>query len=1032
MRWCMGNPSLVMLGALALLAGGLYAVTHIPLEALPDISPTEVIVKTRFPGQAPQVVQDQVTYPLEATLQEVPGEIAVRGYSMFGDSYVYVLFRSGTRIYQARNLVLQYLSQAQSQLPRGITPAIGPNSSGVDWIYEYALTDSSGTRNLAQLTTLQNWSLKYALQSVPGVAQVATLGGMVAEYQVIVNPQKLLAYGITLAQVETAIKTANGETSGSVIDMGQTGYIVRTSGYIHSLKDLAQTGVAVRGGLPITLDDVARIQRGPELANGLAELNGKGPVVGGIVMMDQGGNADRVIRRIKRKLQALETSLPPGVHVVTTYSQGPLIARSVQTLAGKLLEEVIAVAIIALVFLSRLRSALVAIVALPLGMLAAFLLMWAQGIPANIMSLGGIAVAVGVMMDAVVVMVENMHKHMERAPDTDPWIAAHAASAEVGPALFFSLLIIALSFLPIFALGGEEGRLFAPLAFTKTYAVAAAAIISITIVPVLMAWFIRGRIPAEHKNPVNRFFSALYAPLIHLALKAPRLVLAAAFVLALTLLYPLHRLGSQFMPPLNEGSLLYMPVFQNPAVSIGEVAQVLQQTDRILKTFPEVKTVFGQAGRAQTATDQAPLSMFDTTVTLQPRRMWPAGLSERRLQEEMTARLDIPGLSVVWTQPIKNRVDMVTTGLTTPLGIKIAGPDLAVLNRLGRRLQAALQKVPGTASAYASRVTGGRYIVIHTNRAQAARYGLTVAAVNRFVATAVGGQAVTTVVAGLKRFPVVVRFPRRLRQSLSALLAGRVGAPGGAQIPLGQVARIRIEGGPPMLTSDDGRLNNWIYIDLSPGTSTSGYVQRAKEAIAHSMVMPPGYTLSWVGEYKVMQRAQRRLEVVVPAVILLIALLLYFTFRRWVEVGMILATLPLSLVGGFWLVYALGYKLSVAVAVGFIAQAGVAAEFGVVMLLYLDQALERHQMSGALKTWHDLQRAVIEGTMLRLRPLTMTMTLVVGGLLPIMFSDGAGADVMKRIAAPIVGGMFSTALLALLVIPALYTLWQRRRLGLRA
>ena len=1031
MRWCMTNPALVLIATAFLIVAGILALTRIPLEALPDISPAEVIVKTRYPGQAPQVVQDQVTYPLETTLQEVPGATAVRGYSMFGDSYVYVLFKDGTRIDQARDLVLQYLSQAQSRMPAGVVPAIGPNSSGIDWVFEYALTDPSGTLNLAQLTTLQNWTLKYALQGVPGVAQVATLGGMVSEYQVVVNPQKLLAYGVTLPQVEAAIRADNGETSWSVVDMGSTGYIVRTSGYIRSLDDLARAPLGVQDGVPVVLRDVARVQRGPQLANGLAELNGKGPVVGGVVMMDQGGNANLVIHRIERKLSALRTSLPPGVQVVTTYSQAPLIAHSIHTLTGKLLEEIAVVAIVAVAFLWRVRSALVAIVALPLGILAAFVIMWLQGIPANIMSLGGIAVAIGVMMDAAVVMIENMHKHLEREPDSGPWASALVAAQEVGPALFFSLVIIAVSFLPIFALGGEEGRLFMPLAYTKTYAVAVAAVLSVTLVPILMAWFIRGHIPPENKNPLNRFVAAVYAPVIRMVLATPRLVLAAALLLTLTILYPLGRLGSQFMPPLNEGTLLYMPVIQNPSVSIGEVAQVLQQTDRILKTFPEVKTVFGQAGRAQTATDQAPLPMFDTTVTLRRPSRWPAGMTLHGLQDAMTRALDIPGISIVWTQPIKNRVDMVTTGLTTPLGIKIAGPRLAMLARLGHRIQAALQTVPGTESAYAARVTGGRYIVVRTNRARAARYGLSVADVNRLVATAIGGATLTTAVHGLRRFPVVLRYPRRLRQSLAALAASRVATPDGAQIPLGQLAQLRIEAGPPMLTSDNGQLSNWVYIDLAPGTGITQYVARARRAIAHAGALPAGYTTSWVGEYKIMRRADRRLEIVVPTVLILIALLLYFTFRSWVEVAIILLTLPLSLVGGFWLVYWLGYKFSVAVAVGFIAQAGVATEFGVVMLVYLDQALSRHRARDALKTWHDLRLAVIEGTMLRLRPLAMTLTLVVGGLLPIMFSRGAGADVMKRIAAPIVGGMFSAAILALLVIPALYVLWQRRRLGLR-
>jgi len=1031
MRWCMENRLLVMIAVLVLSVAGTLAVINIPLEAIPDISPTQVIIKTSYPGQAPQIVQDQVTYPLETTLQEVPGAQAVRGYSMFGDSYVYVLFKGGTSIYQARNLVLQYLSQVQSKLPPGITPALGPNSSGVDWIFEYALTDPSGTLNLAQLTTLQNWFLKYELQGISGVAEVATVGGMVQEYQVVVNPQKLLAYNLTLPEVEAAIRAANGETSGSVVDMGEASYIVRTSGYIHSLKDLEDASLGVRNGVPITLREVARVQLGPQLPNGIAELNGHGQVVGGIVMMNQGGNAYALIHQIERKLKEIQPSLPKGVQVVTTYSQAPLIQRSIHTLTGKLLEESLAVALISLLFLLRARSALVALIALPLGILAAFFIMWSLGIPANIMSLGGIAIAIGVMMDAPVVMIENMHKHLERESGADPWAAAMAAAEEVGPALFFSLIIIAVSFLPVFALGGEEGKLFAPLAFTKTFSVAAAAMLSVTLVPILMAWFIRGRILPENKNPLNRALAFLYRPVIRGALRAPWFMLISALLLTATLYYPWNRLGSEFMPPLDEGTLLYMPVTQDPAVSIGQAAMLLQQTDRILKTFPEVETVFGEAGRAQTATDQSPLSMFDTVVNLKNPDQWPAGMTLHRLQSKMTEALNIPGLSNIWTQPLKGRVDMLTTGLQTPLGIKVAGTDLDTLNRLGQELQTVLRKVPGTQSAYAARVTGGRYIVIHTDRAKAARYGLSVADVNRLVETAIGGEILTTAVQGLERFPVDIRYPRELRQSLATLMESRIAAPDGAQIPLAQVADLRIEGGPAMLTSDNSRLNSWIYIDLQPGTNIGAYVPRAKAAIAKAVDLPGGYTLSWVGQYQVMEQAAKRLELVIPAVILLIALLLYFNFKNWVEVAIILLTLPLSLVGGFWLIYWLGYKLSVAVAVGFIALAGVAVEFGVVMLLYLDQALLRRQARDTLQSWHDLQLAVIEGTMLRLRPLAMTFTLVVGGLLPIMFSHGAGADVMKRIAAPMVGGMFSAALLALLVIPALYALWQKRRLGLR-
>jgi Cu(I)/Ag(I) efflux system membrane protein CusA/SilA len=1027
----MANRLLVMIAVLVLIVSGTLAVIDIPLEAIPDISPTQVIVKTSYPGQAPQIVQDQVTYPLETTLQEVPGAQAVRGYSMFGDSYVYVLFKGGTSTYQARNLVLQYLSQVQSKLPPGVTPTLGPNSSGVDWIFEYALSDPGGTLNLAELTTLQNWFLKYELQGISGVAEVATVGGMVQEYQVVVDPQKLLAYHLTLPDVEAAIRAANGETSGSVVDMGEASYIVRTSGYIRSLKDLEDASLAVRDGVPITLRQVARVQLGPQLPNGIAELNGQGHVVGGIVMMNQGGNAYALIHQIERKLKDIQPSLPKGVQVVTTYSQAPLIQRSIHTLTSKLLEESLAVALISLLFLLRARSALVALVALPLGILAAFLIMWVLGIPANIMSLGGIAIAIGVMMDAPVVMIENMHKHLEHHPGVDPWAAAIAAAEEVGPALFFSLIIIAVSFLPVFALGGEEGKLFAPLAFTKTFSVAAAAMLSVTLVPILMAWFIRGRILPENKNPLNRVLAFLYRPVIHGVLRAPWIILVLALLLTATLYYPWNRLGSEFMPPLNEGTLLYMPVTQDPAVSIGQAATLLQQTDRILKTFPEVETVFGEAGRAQTATDQSPLSMFDTVVNLKNPDQWPAGMTMHKLQSKMNKALQVAGLSNIWTQPLKGRVDMLTTGLQTPLGIKIGGTDLDTLNRLGQELQTVLRQVPGTQSAYAARVTGGRYIVIHTDRAKAARYGLSVADVNRLVETAIGGEVLTTAVQGLERFPVDLRYPRELRQSLSTLMESRIAAPNGAQIPLAQVADLRIEGGPAMLTSDNSRLNSWITIDLKPGTNIGAYVPRAKAAIAKAVRLPGGYTISWVGQYQVMEQAAKRLELVIPAVILLIALLLYFNFKNWVEVTIILLTLPLSLVGGFWLVYWLGYKLSVAVAVGFIALAGVAAEFGVVMLLYLDQALIRRQARNALQNWHDLRLAVIEGTMLRLRPLAMTLTLVVGGLLPILFSHGAGADVMKRIAAPMVGGMFSAALLALLVIPALYALWQKRRLSLR-
>ncbi|HET9122396.1 MAG TPA: CusA/CzcA family heavy metal efflux RND transporter [Acidiferrobacteraceae bacterium] len=1025
---CLDNRALVLLAAWALLLLGVLAVLRIPLEAIPDISPTQVIIKTSYPGQAPQVVQDQVTYPIESLLMSVPGRAAVRGYSMFGDSFVYVIFRSGTKIQDARNRVLQYLSQIQSKLPPGVTPALGPESSGVDWIYEYALTDPSGTLNTADLTTLQNWFLKYRLQAIPGVAEVATVGGMVREYQVVVRPHRLAAYGLTPSQVVAAIRNANGETSGSVVDLGGASYMVRTSGYIHRLRDLRQAAVTVRHGVPVLLGNIARIQFGPQLPNGVADLNGQGSVVGGIVMMDQGQNAYDIIKHVRRTLKTLQASLPAGVKVVTTYSQAPLIAHSVRTLTEKLIEESVAVALVSLIFLFRARSALVAILALPLGILVAIIVMWAQNVPANIMSLGGIAIAIGAMVDAAIVMIENMHKHMERVVDPNPWLMAREAATEVGPALFFSLLIIAVSFLPVFTLSGEEGKLFIPLALTKTYSMTAAAVLSVTLVPVLMAYLIRGPIPAEDRNPVNRVLARIYRPIIQGALRHANVVLVTAVLFLATVAVPWARLQSEFMPPLNEGTLLYMPISQDPSLSIGSSAYLLQLTDRILKHFPEVATVFGKAGRAQTATDPAPLSMFETVVTLKDPKTWPRHVTLRSLQNQLNQALTIPGLSNIWTMPIQARVDMLTTGLQTPLGIKVAGPSLTTLNHLGMQVQIALQHMPGAESVYASKATGGRYIVIQTRRLAAARYGLAVADVNQLVETAIGGAPVSTAVNGLERFPIDVRYPRAARQSLAALSASLLTTPEGAQIPLADVARLQIADGPPMLTSDDAQLNNWVYINLKPGTGIGAFVRNAQAALAHAVHLPPGYTLSWVGQYQVMQHASARLRLLIPAVIALVALLLYFNFQNLAEVALILLTLPLSLVGGFWLVYLLGYKLSVAVAVGFIALAGVASEFGVVMLLYLDQSVAARRESKRLRNAEDLREAILEGTLLRLRPMVMTFATVVGGLLPIMFSHGAGADVMKRIAAPMVGGMVSAAALSLVVIPVLYWMWQRERL----
>ncbi|MEW5792427.1 MAG: efflux RND transporter permease subunit [Pseudomonadota bacterium] len=1028
--WSLRNRFLVLLATVVLVAWGLYALQRTPVDAIPDLSDTQVIIKTSYPGQAPQVVEDQVTYPLTTTLLSVPGATTVRGYSMFGDSYIYVLFQDGTDPYWARSRVLEYLNQAQGRLPEGVTPALGPDATGVGWIYEYALVDRSGRHDLAQLRALQDWFLKFELQRLPGVAEVASVGGMVKQYQVEVDPDKLLAYKITLPQVEAAIQRANSETGGSVIEMGEAEYMVRAKGYIRDLDDLRQVPLAVGpGGIPVRLQDVASIHLGPELRRGVAELNGQGEVAGGIVVMRYGENAQATIARVKARLAELKPSLPPGVEIVTTYDRSALIERAVANLREKLLEESLVVALVTLLFLFHLRSSLVAIVSLPVGILTAFIVMHQQGINANIMSLGGIAIAIGAMVDAAIVMIENMHKHLERAgPGADRWSITREAAREVGPALFFSLLIITVSFLPIFTLESQEGRLFAPLAFTKTYAMAAAAALAVTLVPVLMGYFIRGRIVPEHRNPLNRVLIWLYRPVIQGVLRFRLLTVLVALLLLATVYYPLSRMGSEFMPPLNEGDLLYMPTTL-PSVGIGEAARILQQTDRILAQVPEVESVFGKAGRAETATDPAPLSMFETVIQLKDPSQWRPGMTLDRLKEELDAAVRIPGLSNTWTMPIRTRIDMLATGIRTPVGIKVAGPNLAGIEKLGAEIEAVMKKQPGTVSAYAERVTGGRYIEITVDRLAAARYGLNVADVQDLIRSAIGGENVTRTVEGRERYPVNLRYPRELRQSLARLAASRVATPGGAQVPLGELATIRVQDGPPEIKSENARLNGWIYVDIA-NVDVGGYVARAREAVAREVKIPPGYSLTWSGQYEYMERAKARLRLVVPLTLALIVLLLYFNFRNAVEVAMIVLSLPFALVGGFWLVYLLGYQLSVAVGVGFIALAGVAAEFGVVMLFYLDQAVKRHQAEGRLSSWADLKAAIIEGAVLRVRPKMMTVAVIVAGLLPIMVSQGTGSEVMKRIAAPMVGGMITAPLLSLLVIPALYALWKRRQLDL--
>ena len=1028
--WSLKNRFLVLLVTALAVAGGLYAIATTPVDAIPDLSDTQVIIKTSYPGQAPQVIEDQVTYPLSTTLLAVPGAETVRGFSMFGDSFIYVLFEDGTDLYWARARVLEYLSQAQSKLPPGVTPMLGPDATGVGWIFEYALVDRSGKHDLAQLRSLQDWFLKLELQGLPGVAEVATIGGMVKEYQVEVDPDKLLAYGITLPQVEMAIRRSNGETGGSVIEMSGAEYMIRARGYIHTLDDLRRVPLVTSStGAPVQLGDVANIQLGPELRRGVAELNGEGEVVGGVVVMRHQENAQATIARVKERLAALQSSLPKGVEIVTTYDRSALVQRAVDNLKEKLLEESLVVALVCALFLIHLRSALVAIVSLPVGILIAFLVMRTQGINANIMSLGGIAIAIGAMVDAAIVMIENLHKHIEHAgPDADRWELTRTAAREVGPALFFSLLIITVSFLPVFTLEAQEGRMFAPLAYTKTYAMAGAALLAITLVPVLMGYLIRGRIRPERANPLNRAMITLYRPVIDWVLSRRAVTLVIALLLLATTIYPLQRLGSEFMPPLNEGDLLYMPITL-PSVSVGEAGKILQQTDRLIRQTPEVQSVFGKAGRAETATDPAPLSMIETVVQLKDPSQWRPGMTLDKIKAELHDNVKLPGLSNTWTMPIRTRIDMLATGFRTPVGIKVAGPDLAGIEKLAGEIERAIKSVPDTLSVYADRVTGGHYIDIDIDRSAAARYGLNILDVQDMVRTALAGEMVTLTVEGRERYPVNLRYPRGLRDSLPALAASRVATPSGAQIPLGEIATLRIVDGAPEIKSENARLNGWIYIDTG-SKDLAGYVRAAKQAVVKSVVIPTGYSLTWSGQYEYMERAAARLKIVVPLTLALIVLLLYLNFRNAVETLMIILSLPFALIGGFWLVHLLGYQLSVAVGVGFIALAGVAAEFGVVMLLYLDNVLTRHLAEGKVNNWEDLKNVIMEGAALRVRPKMMTVAVIIAGLLPIMFSHGTGSEVMQRIAAPMIGGMITAPLLSLVVIPVVYALWKRRVLKL--
>ncbi len=1033
-RWSVSNRFIVVLMSLILAVSGIYAMVNIPVDAIPDLSDVQVIIKTPFPGQAPQVVEDQVTYPLTTAMLSVPGASTVRGYSFFGDSYVYVIFEDGTDLYWARSRVLEYLNQVSGQLPPSAKPALGPDATGVGWIYEYALQDRTGKHDLAQLRSIQDWFLKFELQTVPGVAEVATVGGMVKQYQVVVNPDALRAYGLPLSKIRSAIQRGNREVGGSVIEMGEAEYMIRATGYLKSREDLGAIPLGMNAkGTPIRLEDVADIRLGPQMRRGIAELNGEGEVVGGIIVMRFGENARKTIAGVKEKLSELKKGLPEGVEIVETYDRSTLIERAVETLQHKLFEEFLVVVLVCLLFLFHLRSSLVVILSLPLGILTAFLVMNAQGLNANIMSLGGIAIAIGAMVDAAIVMIETVHKKMED-DKYDPkmhWSTVTEAAVEVGPPLFFSLVIITLSFLPVFTLQAQEGRLFAPLAFTKTYAMAAAAGLSITLVPVLMGYFIRGKIVPEHKNPLNRFLIWVYRPLIGQITQHPWRVVLVTSALVLLGFWPANKLGSEFMPDLNEGDLMYMPT-TFPGISIGKAQELLQQTDKLIRTVPEVKTVFGKIGRAETATDPAPLTMIETIIQLKPEEEWREGMDIDDIKEELNQRLQLPGLTNAWVWPIKTRIDMLATGIKTPVGIKVAGPDLKVIEQIGKDIESILNEVPGTASVFAERVAGGRYVTVDILRDQASRYGLNIDDVQDIVRTAIGGMNVTETVEGLERYPVNIRYPRGERDSVEKLKNLAVVTPSGQQIPLSAVADLRVEDGPPMIKSENARLNGWIFIDIE-GVDLGTYVAKARQAVSDQIDLPAGYSLNWSGQYEYMERAKERLAIVVPITLVTIILLLFLNFRNMAEVLIIMGTLPTALIGGVWLLYLLGYHMSVAVGVGFIALAGVAVEIGVVMLVYLKQALASEKLKAknqqrALAP-QDLAAAVTNGALMRVRPIMMTVAAIIAGLLPIMLGSGTGSEVMRRIAAPMVGGMISATILTLALIPAIFLIWQQQRLG---
>ena len=1032
-RWSIVNRFLVLLATLVITAWGSWSVLKTPLDALPDLSDVQVIIRTSYPGQAPRIVENQVTYPLTTTMLSVPGAKTVRGYSFFGDSFVYVLFEDGTDPYWARSRVLEYLNQVQSRLPPSAKPALGPDATGVGWIYTYALIDRSGKMDVSQLRALQDWFLKYELKTVPNVAEVASVGGMVRQYQVVLDPGKLAAYNIPHTRVVEALQKANQETGGSVLELGEAEYMVRASGYLQGLDDFRKIPLTTSSaGVSVRLGDVARVQIGPEMRRGIGELDGEGEATGGVIVMRSGKNALETIAAVKEKIKSLQSSLPPGVEIVPTYDRSGLIERAVDNLTAKLIEEFIVVGLVCFVFLFHLRSALVAIVSLPIGILASFIVMHYQGVNANVMSLGGIAIAIGAMVDAAVVMIENAHKHIERWRHEHPndtlhgeaqWRVIGDAAVEVGPALFFSLLIITLSFIPVFTLEAQEGRLFAPLAFTKTYAMAAAAGLSVTLIPVLMGYLIRGRLPDEKKNPLNRLLINVYRPLLDAVLRWPRATLGAAVLLLAATAWPMLHIGGEFMPPLDEGDLLFMPTAL-PGLSAGKAAELLQQTDRLIKTVPEVLTVHGKAGRAETATDPAPMEMFETTIQFKPKSQWRAGMTPDKLVEELDRLVQVPGLSNIWVPPIRNRIDMLATGIKSPVGVKVSGTDLAEIDRITGEIERALKNMPGVSSALAERLTGGRYIDININRDAAARFGLNIADVQSVVASAVGGENVAETVEGLQRFPINVRYPRELRDSLEKLRLLPFVTERGLRLVLGDVTDIRISDGPPMLRSENARLSGWVYIDIR-GRDLKSAVRDMQLAVEKQVRPSPGYSVSWSGQFEYLERATARLKVVVPFTLFIIFVLLYLTFKRFDEALLIMLAMPFSLIGGYWLLYLLGHNLSIASAIGFIALAGVTAEFGVIMLLYLKQAWQERIERGD-HTPPALLDAIREGAVLRVRPKAMTVAVILAGLLPILWGGGTGSEVMQRIAAPMVGGMITAPLLSMFVIPAAYWLMRKR------